>query len=91
LALKDGSIEKVIKLLTDAIGEGVRHRFHASTIARDIHPMKSRPGASSSRLMSPTCITWSGFGGMRQAPLKATIRNMQKMIMRAECNASVAT
>jgi hypothetical protein len=38
MALKDGSIEKVVKLLTDAIGEGLHQRFHAAFSRRAFAP-----------------------------------------------------
>ena len=37
-ALADGSIEKVVKVLTDAVGEGVRLRFHAAFSRKEFAP-----------------------------------------------------
>ncbi len=37
-ALEDGSIERVIGLLTDAVGKGVRQRFHEAFARRNFSP-----------------------------------------------------
>lgn len=44
MALKDGSIEKVIKLLTDAVVEGLHGRFHAAFSRREFAPDDVKAG-----------------------------------------------
>ena len=44
MALRDGSIEKVNELLTDAIGEGLRRRFHAAFSRRGFAPDDVKAG-----------------------------------------------
>lgn len=44
VALNDGSVEKVIKLLTDAVSEGVRHRFHAAFERKGYSPDEVKAG-----------------------------------------------
>lgn len=44
MALKDGSIEKVIKLLTDAVVEGLHRRFHAAFSRRGFAPDDVKAG-----------------------------------------------
>lgn len=44
MALKDGSIEKVVKLLTDAVGEGLHRRFHAAFSRRGFAPDDVKAG-----------------------------------------------
>jgi hypothetical protein len=44
MALKDGSIEKVIKLLTDAVVEGLHRRFHAAFSRRGFIPNDVKAG-----------------------------------------------
>lgn len=44
IALKDGSIEKVVKLLTDAVGEGLHQRFHAAFSHREFAPDDVKAG-----------------------------------------------
>lgn len=44
MALKDGSIEKVVKLLTDAVGKGLRRHFHAAFSHRGFTPDDVKAG-----------------------------------------------
>ncbi|HWG33029.1 MAG TPA: DUF6448 family protein [Gemmatimonadaceae bacterium] len=44
MALRDGSIEKVIKLLTDAVSEGLHLRFHAVSRRRGFAPDDVKAG-----------------------------------------------
>ena len=44
IALKDGSIEKVVKLLADAIRKGLHQRFHAAFSRRGFAPDNVRAG-----------------------------------------------
>lgn len=44
MALKDGSIEKVVKLLTDAVGKGLRQNFHAAFSHREFAPDDVKAG-----------------------------------------------
>jgi hypothetical protein len=44
MALKDGSIEKVIKILTDAVVEGLHRRFHAAFSRREYAPDAVKAG-----------------------------------------------
>jgi hypothetical protein len=73
-ALEGGSVDAVVKLLTEAVRAGVHQRYHAAVNRRKFDASDVSAGRAYVEALCRTFITWSGCGLTRRAARMGILR-----------------